>query len=335
MSAIQKRRSGLPAAFFLALAGLSAAQAQPSAPYQPPRLADGRPSLEGDWTNSSLTTFERPITYGDSLDLSKDETETIEAEFAEYNLGAGPDESAQTFSLGQGADFDAWTTVMRVGGQPRTSLITTPANGRVPPFRAGARPEPEVSYSEIEMMNNPETVPVPWRCLPNMTPNSAPVMQPGSYNNFYRIVQGPEAVAIMVQMADDVRIVRLGGRHRTDGVRPWMGDSIGRWEGDVLVVETTNFPRAQAFHGSWQTLKVTERFSRAAEDRLLYRFTVEDPALWDRPWGGEYEFAKAPREIEEYACHPNDQTVQGSLEGSRYEEAHPKQNSGTGTQFAP
>jgi hypothetical protein len=120
-------------------------------------------------------------------------------------------------------------------------------------------------------------------------------------------------------MVHDVRVVRLNQPHRTDGVRPWMGDSIGHYEGDTLVVETTNFPRATPFRGSWENLKVTEKFTRTAPDRLLYQFTVEDPTMWDKPWGGEYEFA-AGQGVYEYACHEGNYALEGILAGARNDE---------------
>jgi hypothetical protein len=121
-------------------------------------------------------------------------------------------------------------------------------------------------------------------------------------------------------MVHDVRIIRLNSKHRTDGVRPWFGDSIGWYEGDTLVVETTNFPRSQGFQGSWENLKVTERFKRVAEDRVLYQFSVEDPATWDKPWGGEYEFGALGGSVYEYACHEGNYAMWNILAGSRQAE---------------
>ena len=206
---------------------------------------------------------------------------------------------------------------MRVGGEPRTSFITNPSNGRVPPARPGA-PAQEAEVSDEVMYANPETMPPPQKCLATATPNSGPVILPGSYNNNFRLVQTRDALAIAIQMAGDVRIIRIGAHHRTDGVRPWMGDSIARWDKDSLVVETTNFPKAQAFYGAWEHLKVTETFTRVAADRILYRFTVEDPTVWESPWGGEYEFYPSKGPIEEYACHENDYTLELELDAARY-----------------
>jgi hypothetical protein len=139
----------------------------------------------------------------------------------------------------------------------------------------------------------------------------------GYYNNNYQIVQTPDAVVIQVEMIHDSRIIRLNGKHRTDGVRPWMGDSIGHYEGNTLVVETTNIPQGQAFMGSWKNLKVTERFTRVTPTRVNYKFQVEDPDMWDQPWGGEYNFAPLRGILYEYACHEGNYALPGILAGAR------------------
>ena len=133
--------------------------------------------------------------------------------------------------------------------------------------------------------------------------------------------KGADSVAIMVEMVHDVRLIRLNAKHRTDGLRPWMGDSIGHWEGQTLVVETTNIPQAQAYHGSWKDLTITERFTRVAPNRLLYQFTVSDPSLWAKPWGGEYEFSPLKGILYEYACHEGNYALEDMLAGARAQEA--------------
>ena len=139
----------------------------------------------------------------------------------------------------------------------------------------------------------------------------------GWYNNNYMIVQGSSDVAIVVEMVHDVRHIALNAKHRTDDVRPWFGDgSIGWYEGDTLVVETNHFPHAQAYYGAWQNLTVTERFTRVAKDRILYRFTVADPTVWDKPWGGEYEMHPLKGQVFEYACHEGNYALPGILSPS-------------------
>src|SRR6185437_5823129 len=166
--------------------------------------------------------------------------------------------------------------------------------------------------------DNPESRGVGERCLIGFGRNAGPPMFPnGWYNNNYLIQQGRDAVAIVVEMVHDARIVRLNARHRTDDVRPWFGDSIGWYEGDTLVVETDHIPQAQAYDGAWQDLKVTERFTRVGKDRLAYRFTVEAPSVWDHPWGGEYEFHPLKGQVYEYACHEGNYALPGILAGAR------------------
>ena len=134
-------------------------------------------------------------------------------------------------------------------------------------------------------------------------------------------METPDAVVIDVEMVHDARIIRLdAAQHLPAAVRPWMGDSIGHWEGNTLVVETTNIPQTQAYNGAWKDLKVTERFTRVGEGRLLYRFTVEAPSVWDKPWGGEYEFRPLKGQLYEYACHEGNHALPGILAGARAEE---------------
>jgi hypothetical protein len=142
----------------------------------------------------------------------------------------------------------------------------------------------------------------------------------GYYNNNYQIVQSPDAVVINVELIHDNRIVRINGKHRADGVRPWMGDSIGWYEGETLVVETTNIPQAQQLAGSWKNLKVTEWFTRVSPTRLNYRFQIDDPDYWDKPWGGEYNFYPLKGMVYEYACHEGNYALPAILAGARHAE---------------
>jgi hypothetical protein len=204
-------------------------------------------------------------------------------------------------------------------------MLTTP-DGRVPPRKAGAPPwnprrgaEPsEFGGGSAGASDGPESRALSERCI-FMQTSAGPVMRPVLYNNNYRIVQGRDSVAIMVEMIHDVRIVRIGGKHRQDGVKQWMGDSIGRYEGNSLVVETVDFHPGQAFFGASDQLKIVERFTRVSKDHVLYQFTVEDPVVWDKPWGGEYEFWASPA-IYEYACHEGNLGLYNILSGARAEE---------------
>jgi hypothetical protein len=210
---------------------------------------------------------------------------------------------------------------MRVGGQGRNGFITSTADGRVPlrkdfkgPLYGRALPR------GVGLNDNPESRALGERCLLSFGNSSGPVMLPGLYNNTYQVVQTKDHVAIVVEMVHDARIIPIGGRHRTDGVRPWMGDSIGWWEGDTLVVETTGFHPEQVFRGASEHLKVTERFTRVGKDRMHYAFWVEDPTVFTEPWGGEYEFQRIPGQVYEYACHEGNYGLVGILQGAREED---------------
>jgi hypothetical protein len=273
-----------------------------------------RPDLQGLWTNDSLTTLERPPALGSQRVYTSAQTDDIEMR-APRGEPFGGFFGRLEDQTGTGAAHH----IMRVGGEPRTSFITSTADGRVPqPINPSA---PRPALAQRTPTENPEQRSLAERCIMPFGNVSGPVMLPSLYNSNYEIVQTADTVAIATEMVHDVRIVRLNTRHRSDGVRPWMGDSIGRYEDGALVVETTNFPRAQAFRGAWEKLKITERFTRISADRILYRFTVEDPTVWAKPWGGEYEFGKASGPLYEYACHEGNYTLEGELAGARADDA--------------
>jgi hypothetical protein len=327
-------------------------RAKVQAGYKVPRMADGHPELEGVWTNATTTPLARPANFGDRLimtpqELAKTEGDTLarnarqnkntdQATIENWKTAAlQPDTSDECRSGSRGAacGYNAgWTDpgdrVMRVNGEPRTSMITFPANGRTPPRIAGAgagraqvveSSENGPAQTRAGQNDNPEGRSLGERCIMSFGVSSGPIMTPQLYNNTYKIVQSKDTVAIMVEMVHDVRIVRLNSQHRTDGVRPWMGDSIGWWDGDTLVVETTNFHPLQNVRGAGPKLKVTERFTRVGPDRLHYAFKLEDPETWAQPWGGEYEFG-ATNAIYEYACHEGNYGLEGILAGARDEE---------------
>lgn len=280
----------------LACTLLLAASPALAQPYRAPRTEDGRPDLQGVWTNETLTRFERPAQYADRKVMTPEEIAELERE-------------------------GVWRKVMRVAGEPRTALLTTP-DGKVPPLKPGAEPDPR--YFTLKpgeaVTDNSETQLIDDRCILPIGNNAGPVLLPLSNNSNYQIVQDHDHIALVSEMIHDVRVIRMTGGHRTDGVRPYLGDSIGRWDGETLVVETTNFPILQTFRGSWINLKVTERFTRVAEGRLRYAFTVEDATKWDAPWGGEYEFAAWPQPLEEYACREGEVSVFHMLDAARHAE---------------
>lgn len=321
----------------LALAAAPAkAPAKTAQAYRAPRNSFGQPDISGNWSNATLTPMIRNPKFGDQLIMPEAAVKADEAEMArEFAEGDKPTDPNAPVNAGQDqkvrADFaaaggavggynigwlDPGRSVMRVNGQPRTSLITT-IDGRPPkPINAAAMARPY--RGGLGSFDSYATRSLGERCIISFGRNAGPPMFPnGFYNNDYQIIQTPDYVAIDVEMVHDMRIIRLNAKHRTDDVRPWFGDSIGWWDGDTLVVETTNIPKAEAFFGSWKHLKVTERFRRVGPDRLYYSFTVEDPTMWAKPWGGEYEFHPLKGQLYEYACHEGNYALPDMLAGAR------------------
>ncbi len=184
--------------------------------------------------------------------------------------------------------------------------------------RQAARLAASKKFGEFD---HPELRGLAERCLLSFGSNAGPPMLPNYfYNNNYQIVQTPEHVMIMTEMVHDARIIRMGGARLPAHVRPWMGDSIGRWDGDTLVIETTNFHPLQVYRGSSEHLKVTERLTRAGPDSILYRFTVEDPTTFTAPWTAELAFNRLDEPIYEYACHEGNYALSNILGGERARE---------------
>jgi len=173
--------------------------------------------------------------------------------------------------------------------------------------------------------DDPERRPLGERCLLGFGSTSGPPALPVLYNNLHQIVQTPEHVIILNEMVHDVRIVRMNAPHLPASVRKWMGDSVGRWDGDTLVVDTTNFTDKTRFRGATDNLHVVERFTRVDGKTLLYRFTIEDPATWTTPWTGEYTWPKTDEHVYEYACHEGNYALGNILRGARLKEANTKQ----------
>jgi len=303
--------------------------------YVAPKNAMGQPDITGVWSNATTTPFERPARFKDQKALTEEQAAQVQGGAEAYRIaGDAPTDPSSGAPTDKNTNAgynrfwtDPGTQVMRVKGEPRSSMITSTANGRVPPRKADAPPLPKRASSaslsdedagpDAGPRDGPEQRGLSERCVFFLT-GTGPVLRPVLYNNNYQITQGTDAVAIWVEMVHDTKIVRLNSKHRTDGIRPWMGDSIGWYEGDTFVSETTNFPAEQqrAFFNASDALKVTERFTRVAENRLHYSFTVEDPKVWAEPWGGEYEFW-ASEGIYEYACHEGNTGMEGILAGGR------------------
>jgi len=343
----------LAAAFVWTLAPTVAqAPAGATKSWTMPRTPDGKPDLQGNWSNASLTPLERPA--GQSLVLTEAQAAQIEnrtqqvREFREKasdpnrpappkggeerELPPGEPTFIERLSAAAGGRVGGYNSfwldpgdrVARINGEPRSSLIVDPADGRVPALTPEARKraaERAAAAKKFSEFDHPELRGLAERCLMSFGSNAGPPMLPNYfYNNNYQIAQTKDHVMILVEMVHDVRVIRIGGERLPKHVRPWMGDSIGRWEGDTLVVETTNFHPLQAFRGASENLKVTERFTRTGPDTLVYKFTIEDPTTFTAPWSGEVPFNRIDELIYEYACHEGNYALSNVLSGERARE---------------
>jgi hypothetical protein len=318
----------------------TATAAKPTVPYKTPRNSFGDPDLQGIWTNATITPFERPAKYGDSLVLSAEEAAAMEKDNATLNAEANaptdPNKKVTDLPYNCGRGFtgvdcgynnfwvDPGTQVMRINGEPRSSMIVDPPNGRMPPLTPEAQKRLAARFAAFRggrrNFDNPEVLSLGERCILSFGSSAGPPMIPLLYNNNYSIVQTKDAVAIEVEMVHDVRVVRMNGVHPPSDVRLWMGDSIGHWEGDTLVVETTNLRKEQGFRGASENLKVTERFTRVSPTQILYRFTIDDPTTFTQPWSGEVAMNATKGPLYEYACHEGNHAMEGILRGARFQE---------------
>jgi hypothetical protein len=234
------------------------------------------------------------------------------------------------FWIEQGRQF------ITIDGQKRSSILIDPPDGKMPPMKPEARQrnarlraasvDPSAGEAAASgppgAFDGPESRPLSERCLLGFNSTAGPPSLPNYfYNNFKQIVQTRDTVLILNEMVHDARVVRMGGKHAPPTIRRWMGDSIGSWEGDTLVVDTTNFTSKTQFNGSGDQLHVVERFRRADANTLVYRFTIEDPSTWDRAWTGEYPWKATTDNLYEYACHEGNYAMTNMLKGARLKEA--------------
>jgi hypothetical protein len=333
-----KRNAFLPRAALVAasiLAGTwitagNAADTQAPKNWKLARTIDGHPDMQGIWTSATLTRLERPSEFGDRLVLTPEEARKIEGAEATYVENAAkpsdlnkPNPDCSNFQFGCGYNnfwIDRGSQVVTINGEKRSSLIIDPPNGRVPGLNKERQAALASQRRGRSANDGPETRTLSDRCLLAFGSSSGPPMLPVLYNNHYQIVQSKDTVVILVEMIHDARVIRLGGKHVPVSVRKWMGDSIGRWEGDTLVVETTNFTSQQSFRGSTENLKVTERFTVAGPGLIHYRFTVDDPGAFTQSFTGELPLYRTDEQIYEYACHEGNYAMPGILAGAREQE---------------
>lgn len=315
----------------LMMAGGGAAQ-----DHRAPRNAFGQPDLSGVWTNASLTALIRRPPFK-TLSIPEAEARAFEAARARardaQNLPSDPNAAAPTAGGDPGGYNAFWTDagaqLGRIRGEPRTSWIVDPADGQLPFTPEGRR----IFETELRRVrtsfDGPEARPLPERCILGFGSTSGPPMLNVLYNNNYQIVQTPDHVAIVVEMNHDARIIRLADKRRPPAhVRQWMGDSVGRWEGDTLVVETTGFNPGEQLRPYFDNsiyisadAKVTERFTRVSPTQILYGFEVDDPKIYSRVWKAEMPLNRTEGPIHEYACHEGNYSLPGILGGARRAEA--------------
>lgn len=312
-----------------ALTSLSLAQS----PWTPPRTIDGHPDLQGYWTNNNATPLERPPELAGREFLTDEEVAALRAKARELFDGQedaafGDDVFRATLANvkgtrrgfksvdGETGDYSSVWTVQRVWDN-RTSLITDPKDGRQPPLTPEGQARRRAMGGFLtRAANGPEDRSLAERCITYGSPQLV-----AGYQSHYQILQTPAAVVFMTEMIHDVRVIPLDGRPRLPStVRQWLGDSTGHWEGDSLVIETTNYvPRA--FMGiSSEQLHVTERFTRTGPETLKYEITIDDPGTWTRPWSIMIPLARSLDPVYEYACHEGNLGRYGILSGARAEE---------------
>lgn len=291
------------------------------------RLPWGDPDLQGTWTNTTLTGLER-FDGVEDLVISEDMARELERRDAQFSaaidqLPEGELPKNEIVGGYNSAWLDRGERLLRVNGEPRTSIIVEPESGRVPYTLTGWV---KLWWSLInsQKRNNPEEQLLGDRCLVGYGSTGGPPMLPVLYNNNYQIVQTPGFVMILVEMNHSVRTIRLEGERLPETIRPWFGDSIGHWQGETLVVETTGFHPQQSLRSAIRhrlyvgaDSLVTERFTRTGDAEIRYEFTVEDAEIYRHPWRGELVFHPSRGQIYEYACHEGNYGMVNMLAGER------------------
>ena len=315
-----------------------------------PRTADGRPDMSGTYNVGTSTSMQRNRIFGDNRYMTEEQAERYTRatqSFLQGRTESDPNREAppeggdgSPGAAGNVGGYNAfWIPrdgTTSVGKMIPTSIIYEPENGRHPPTTEEARARMgrfrnffrrntgEAWWLENDgpgPYDDPELRPLAERCLLGFSSTSGPPMLPALYNNTKRIVQTADTVMILIEMNHDARIVRMDSAHVAPDVRKWMGDSIGYWEGDTLVIDTTNFTNRPGLGRATRDLHVVERFTRVDESTLLYDFTVEDPTVWTEPWRGQYSWPETEERLYEYACHEGNYALGNILRGARILEA--------------
>jgi hypothetical protein len=313
-----------------------------------PRTASGHPDLSGTYNGATLTPLTRPKEFGDNLYLLPEEADKLAADEKNLIAASGSDSDPNREAPPAGGDgspgaagnvggyntfwIDRGTDAFSVDGKFRTSVIIEPKNGQFPtmtPDGAKARAKLFASfgrtnegiawwvdqpgpgpYDNMEQRNNAE------RCLLGFSGATPSI--PSLYNNFKRVVQTEDSILILIEMVHDARVVRLNSEHPGPEIQKWLGDSIGWWEDDTLVIDTTNFsPKTAGFLGGSAETHVVERLSRLEDGSLLYNFTVQDDSQWETSWTGEYVWSSSDQRVYEYACHEGNYALGNIMRGAR------------------
>ena len=318
----------------VAMLAFAGGEALAQGEWETPRTPDGKPDLQGVWTNASLTSLERPPQFKAQA-IPADQARQMEQARARMmqaaNAPSNPNEGAPTdgnSNAGYNAFWiDPGTQYGVVKGETRSSWIVDPPDGRIP-YTAAARKHFQERLTKIRgTWDGPEIRPQGERCIVGFGSTAGPPMVNVLYNNHYQIVQTPGHVMILVEMIHDARIIPIGEKREARGFDQWLGNSVGWWEGDTLVVQTRNFhpdirvrPNMGDSYYVGENATVTERFSRAGPDTIHYEFTVEDSAAFTQPWRGEMTLRASKDPIYEYACHEGNYALPGILGGARQDE---------------
>ena len=306
------RTLSLPvAALFAALCAVTMAFGQSATAPKVPLTPDGQPDLQGIWNSVTVTPLERPRDLATKAFFASDEEAHAYAAASEAKSKAGIDDGIGSYNASF-YEFGATTVKTR-----RTSMVVDPPDGRIPELTPAAKAAMQKEQARQRARpDGPEDRSTSERCIAFRT--GVPPMTPWSYNSNYRIVQSKNQVAIYTEMIHDVRVIPLDGRpHLPPDVHLWYGDSVGHWEGNTLVVDTTNLSGKTAFHGADDKMHVIERFSRMNGDTLLYQWTVDDPTAFTKPWSGESTMTASAGPIYEYACNEGNYALAGILAGAR------------------
>ena len=319
---------------FAGMATLAATHAGGSRAPEPwvlERTPQGHPDFQGVWANNTVTPLQRPkqwehkthLTDAEVAELQKFAARIFEndgdAQFGDGLIQAVLDgiDKPTSYDPGTG-NYNQFWLVERDWHDRRTALLIDPPDGKLPPMtpEGQKRRAAELEHRKIHAFEDPEVFPLGERCV-NFT---VPRLQ-AAYNSYLQIVQSPGYVMIMAEMAHDARIIPLDGRpHLDPRIRVWNGDSRGRWQGDTLVIDTTNFSTKSDFMGSHENLHLTERLTRVSADVLNYEFTVDDPTMWTKPWTAMIPLRLKHEQIYEYACHEGNVAIANMLRGHRFEE---------------